>query len=261
MAARQDPVPAEWLALAHDLAKLSGEILRERFRSRLFVESKADASPVSDVDRAVELRLREHLSLRAPQHGVRGEELDDVGTEAEIQWVLDPIDGTRSFVSGMPTFVTLIGLLREGRPVLGLIDQPIVGDRWLGAVGHGTRCNGETVETRRRLRLEEAWLGTTDPLFFDEQRAPGYRSLRAATGGHQCGGDGYLYGLLSSGHLDLVCEAGLALHDWTALVPVVEGAGGRMTDWSGADLVLGSGGDVIAAGTAELHAAALAHLK
>ena len=261
MADAIESVPGEWLSLAHELAELSRETLRERFRSPLSVESKADESPVSDVDRAVELRLREHLAERAPGHGVRGEEFDDVGTGAEFQWVLDPIDGTRSFVSGMPTFVTLIGLLHAGRPVLGLIDQPIVGDRWLGAAGQGTRFNGEVARTRRRPRLEQAWLGTTDALLFEGSRASGYRSLRAATGGHQSGGDGYLYGLLSSGHLDLVCEVGLALHDWAALAPVVEGAGGRMTDWSGAELVLGTGGDVLAAGSPELHAAALPHLS
>jgi histidinol phosphatase-like enzyme (inositol monophosphatase family) len=164
--------------------------------------------------------------------------------------VLDPIDGTTSFVAGRPIFGTLIALLKGGFPVLGVIDQPILGERWVGAIGRGTTFNGAEVRTRPCRELSDALLATTSPSLFDDHAAEHFMALAQKTAHRRMiwGGDCYNYGLVASGQIDLVCEAGLKLHDFAALVPVVEGAGGTMADWNGDPLHAESEGHVIALG-------------
>lgn len=230
------------LTLAHRLADASGAAIRPYFRAAFDQERKGDASPVTQADREAEAAMRAVLGAERPHDGIIGEEYGEERADAERLWVLDPIDGTRSFIAGRPIFGTLIALLEHGRPVLGVIDQPITGERWAGAAGMPTLFNGAPVQTRRGRSVEQAIFATTAPWFCTP-----FDALREATGDTLLGGDCYNYALLASGQVDLVAEEGLKLYDFAALVPIVEGAGGRMTDWRGAPLGMDSAGQVVAA--------------
>lgn len=238
------------LALAIRLADAAGAAIRPHFRSGLESERKEDASPVTIADRAAEEAMRRILRAEVPRDGVIGEEFGTEEGASGRTWVLDPIDGTISFLAGRPIFGTLIALLVDGWPVLGVIDQPILGERWLGASGRPTTFNGAPVRTRACRALDQMTLATTGPQYFDDHEGEHFMTLAARTDHKRMmmGGDCYNYGLLASGHLDLICEAGLKLHDWAALVPVVEGAGGTMCDWNGDPLHAGSDGQVLALG-------------
>lgn len=245
-------VSADDIALAHALADAAGAVIRPYFRARVPVETKADASPVTLADRAAEAAMRRIVEAERPGDGIIGEEYGPVREGARRQWVFDPIDGTRGFIAGRPLFGTLIALLDDGVPVLGIIDQCIARDRWLGTAGQPTTLNGATVATRQCDKLGAAHLATTSPYLFDEAGRAVFERLRAAARDTLLGGDCHNYALLATGCLDLVVETGLKLYDWAALVPVITGAGGVMCDWSGAPLRSGSDGRVIAAGTAAL---------
>ena len=240
--------------LAGRLADAAGEAIRPLFRSDFAEEAKADASPVTEADRAAEAAMRAIIEAERPDDGIVGEEYGTHKDGASRTWVLDPIDGTISFIAGRPIFGTLIALLQDGFPVLGIIDQPIAGERWVGRIGEGTTLNGKPVKTRACRSLEDATLATSSPHYFDAEQADAYMSLAQKIAGDKrqgmivYGGDCYNYGLLASGHIDIVCEAGLELFDFAALVPVVEGAGGTMCDWAGEPLHAGSTGEVIAMG-------------
>lgn len=238
------------IALAHRLADAAGEAIRPHFRALTDTERKQDATPVTVADRAAEEAMRRLLKAEMPRDGVIGEEFGTEEGNSGRTWVLDPIDGTVSFIGGRPIFGTLIALLVDGFPVLGLIDQPILGERWIGASGRPTLLNGNEVRTRTCRELTGAMLATTGPHYFDEHQGAHFMALAAKTDHKRMmmGGDCYNYALLASGHIDIVCEAGLALHDWAALVPVVEGAGGLMCDWNGDPLHAGSDGHVLAIG-------------
>lgn len=237
------------IALANRLADAAGAAIRPLFRSDCAHEAKADASPVTQADRAAEEAMRRILTAEAPTDGIIGEEFGATRPSASRQWVLDPIDGTISFMAGRPIFGTLIALLDGGFPVLGIIDQPISGERWAGALGQPTLFNGAIAETRRCRALADAVLASSGPQYFDDHAAEHFMALAAKTSRRTVwGGDCYNYGLLASGHIDLVVETGLKLHDYAALVPIVEGAGGTMSDWNGDPLHQASAGDVIALG-------------
>ena len=259
-----EPLARELLALAHELADAAGEVSRRWFRTGLDADDKADQSPVTRADREAEEAMRALLRAKAKGHGVIGEEHGAENAGADLVWVLDPIDGTKAFLAGKPLFTTLIGLLWEGRPVLGLIDQPVLRDRWSGAVGHGGRFNGAAARTRACPGVASARLSTTGPQYFTDAGRRAFDGVASRAKLLSYGGDGYQYGLVAGGSLDLVIESGLALHDWAAVVAVVESAGGIATDWSGAPLRLADGkkssGDVVAAGDARAHAEALALL-
>ena len=243
---------AAHLALANQLADLSGAIIRRHFRRRLKVDEKADHTPVTLADRAAEAAMRRLIAARFPAHGMLGEEYGGVRTDADDVWVLDPIDGTKSFISGVPLFGTLIALTHRGRPVLGVIDQPISGERWVGAQGRRTTLNGKPVKTRACHNLEEATLYATAPDMFGKRDAAGFARLRRRVALARFGADCYAYALLASGFIDLVAEANLKPYDFCALAPVIEGAGGTITDWRGKPLDLTSDGRVLAAGDKRL---------
>ena len=241
------------LLLANRLADVAGETIRPFFRAAFTHEAKGDASPVTEADRAAEAAMRRLLDAEAPRDGIIGEEYGSERSEASRQWVLDPIDGTVSFMAGRPIFGTLIALLQDGWPVLGIIDQPISGERWVGALGQATRFNGKPATTRTCRNLSDAVLATTGPQYFTDHDGEHFMVLAGQTAHKRMvfGGDCYNYGLLASGHIDLVVEAGLKLHDYAALVPIVEGAGGLMCDWAGDPLSIDSadqGGRIIALG-------------
>ncbi|PAX07542.1 inositol monophosphatase family protein [Sphingomonas lenta] len=242
------------LDLAQRLADAAGAAIRPYFRNEHGAEEKEDGSPVTLADRAAEAAMRRLLDAEAPGDGVVGEEYGEKPGVTGRRWVLDPVDGTRSFTAGRPIFGTLIALVHEGWPVLGVIDQPIAAERWLGAAGRPTTFNGAPVHTRVCPELRGAMLATTSPHLFTDADVPHYMALVAAVYGTKTGqgpiygGDCYNYGLLASGWLDLVCESGLKLHDFAALAPIVEGAGGRMCDWNGDPLTADAQGHVLAIG-------------
>ncbi|MEQ8968589.1 MAG: histidinol-phosphatase [Azospirillaceae bacterium] len=249
------------IALAERMADAAAEITRRHFRGDFAVEGKEDRSPVTIADREAEMALRTVLGDHRPDDGVIGEEFGVERGDARDVWVLDPIDGTRAFITGKPTFGTLIALVRDGRPVLGVIDQPIVGDRWVGAAGHPTRHNGRPVTTRTCGNFAAAYASTTGPhLFASDSDLAAFERVADRVRDTVYGMDCYAYGLLASGHLDLVIESGLKIHDFAALVPVVEGAGGAMRDWTGRPLTAESSGRVLALGDPSLLDATLALL-
>ncbi len=239
------------------LADAAGEMVRRYFRAPLAVDSKADDTPVTIADREAEQAMRSLIEETYPEHGIIGEEFGSVRENADYVWVLDPIDGTKAFITGKPMFGTLIALLRNGTPLLGIIDQPVLGERWIGAEGLATTFNGTPAATKGCAALNGAILNTTTPDMFVGGDAARFGDLGAAAKATHYGGDCYAYGLLASGFIDLIAEADLQPYDFCALIPVIEGAGGVMTDWQGRALGLKSDGRVVAAGDAAVHAQAV----
>jgi histidinol phosphatase-like enzyme (inositol monophosphatase family) len=247
------------VALAVRLVEASAAEIRPRFRRPIHTERKADISPVTEADRAAERAIRDILTVERPGDGIVGEEYGNNAGTSGLTWVIDPIDGTKAFMTGRSTFVTLLALLDGDRPILGVIDQPITGDRWIGVAGRPTLHNGQAVRARATVTdVGASTFSTTDPNLFPDRDAGAYSRISAASGMRTYGGDGYAYGLLASGWIDIVLESGLKLHDFAALATVIEGAGGIMTDWEGRALDAKSDGRVLAAGNAELHAQLLA---
>jgi len=242
-----------FVQLANRLADEAGQVIRPYFRSGLEVIGKQDASPVTVADRESEAAMRAVIERAFPAHGILGEEHGAVRLDAEYVWVLDPIDGTKSFISGFPLFGTLIALLHRGRPVLGIIDQPVIRERWVGAEGRPTTFLGKPARTRPCKRIADATLYSTSPDMFRGPDAPGYDQLRKQVKLPRFGGDCYAYGQLANGHVDIVVEARLQPYDYLAQVPIIAGAGGILTDWQGKPLGLESDGRIAAAGDPRLH--------
>jgi myo-inositol-1(or 4)-monophosphatase len=248
------------IAAAEAAADVAGAVVRPFFRAGLGADLKADRSPVTIADRTAEQAMRAVLSERFPDHGVLGEEFGLDRPESRMRWVLDPIDGTRAFITGRPTFGTLIALLDGDRPILGVIDQPVTRERWVGAVGRRTRFSGTlggSAGCRPCAALAGAELSCTSAEMMAGDAWPRWQRLAAAVRRNYWGGDCYAYGLLALGQIDVVAERDMKLWDWAALVPVVEGAGGRVTDWSGAVLRPDGDGTVLAVGDAALLAPAV----
>jgi histidinol-phosphatase len=248
------------VAFAAELADAAGWAIRPYFRQALRVDDKPDLSPVTAADRAAELAMRDLIERRYPEHGIVGEELGRVREDAELVWVLDPIDGTKSFISGVPLFGTLIALTENGRPVLGVIDQPISRERWVGAAGRPTTLNDAAIRCRPCAGLSAATLFATTPEMFLGSDALAFARVSAAVKLSRFGADCYAYGLVAAGFVDLVIEASLKPYDFCAMLPIVEGAGGVATDWRGERLGLASDGRVVIAGDRRAHQAALALL-
>ncbi|MGE4279368.1 MAG: histidinol-phosphatase [Magnetospirillum sp.] len=254
-------LPAEFVALAHDLADAARPVIRKYFRTPVTVDDKDDSSPVTIADREVEATMRALIKARFPDHGILGEEHGRENVDARYVWVLDPIDGTKAFITGKPSFGTLIALCENGVPILGVIDQAITGERWIGGRGLPTTLNGEVVRTRSCDALEKAYAYTTGPEYFDDVTRPGWERIAARVKLPRYGCDCYAYALVATGFVDLVAEAGLKPYDYCALVPVIEGAGGKVTDWNGDAVSIASPGTICAAGDARLHALALEVLQ
>ncbi|RJF92781.1 histidinol-phosphatase [Noviherbaspirillum saxi] len=239
--------------LAHSFADTAGAMSMQWFRTRLDIDTKADASPVTIVDQEVERLLRASIGEHFPTHGILGEEHGRDRIDAEYVWVVDPIDGTRSFITGSPLWGTLLALLRQGRPQVGMIDMPALEERWVGCAGQPTRFNGVDCHTSGCTRLDQARVYATSPDAFTATEWAAFDAVSRAAQMRRFGGDCHSYGLLASGHVDLVIEAELQPYDYLALVPIVEGAGGVITDWRGKALNIRSDGRVVAAATPELH--------
>jgi len=242
------------LAGAEAAADVAGAVIRPLFRNRLAADLKGDLSPVTLADRTAEQAMRAVLGQRFPGHGILGEEFGLDHPASALRWVLDPIDGTRAFITGRPVFGTLIGLLDGEEPILGVIDQCVTGERWIGAAGRATRFRspfGGVAGCRACPTLAEAELSCTSPEMFGAD-LPAWERLSAAALRTSYGGDCYGFGLLALGQIDIIAESGMKVWDWTALVPVIEGAGGRLTDWNGEKLRPDSEGRSLAVGDAAL---------
>jgi inositol-phosphate phosphatase/L-galactose 1-phosphate phosphatase/histidinol-phosphatase len=249
-----------FLALASDLADAAGAAIRPYFRQPLAVDDKPDLSPVTIADRAAEAAMRQLIAARFPEHGIIGEEYGAERADAEFVWVLDPIDGTKSFISGVPLFGTLVALAHRGRPVVGIIDQPISRERWIGAKGRPTLFNGAAVRCRACSGLSTATVFSTSPDMFRGDDAAAHTRVAAAAKLVRFGADCYAYGLVALGCIDLVIEASLKPYDFSAMLPIVEGAGGIASDWRGTPLTIASDGRVVVAGDRRAHEQALALL-
>lgn len=235
----------DFITLATKLADESGEIIRPYFRATIDIETKSDKSPVTIADRAVEERLRAIIEQARPEDGIIGEEFGIKDSKNQYDWVLDPIDGTKSFITGRPIFGTLIALCENGVPILGIIDQPILNERWVGVKGQKTTCNGKPATTRKCSKLSNARLASTDPHYMEDDLR---KTLHNKSSLFSWGGDCYSFALLASGHIDAVIESGMGTYDFAAMPPIIEGAGGWMGDWNGNPLTTKSGGSVIAVG-------------
>ena len=252
--------PDAFLAFALSLADAAGDVIRPYFRKPLAIRDKADLTPVTAADRVAEETMRALIEERFPEHGILGEEFGRVREDAEFVWSLDPIDGTKSFISGVPLFGTLIALTRGGRSILGVIDQPILRERWVGAVGRPTTLNGAAIRCRACPVLAAATLFATTPDMFKGEDAASFARVSDKVKLTRFGADCYAYGLVATGFVDLVLEASLEPYDFCAMVPIVEGAGGVATDWRGGSLHLASDGRILVAGDRRAHDAALALL-
>ena len=240
----------QFVAAAEAAADVAAAVVRPFYRQGVAADVKGDASPVTIADRNAELAMRALLAERFPEHGILGEEFGLDRPEARLRWVLDPIDGTRAFITGRPLFGTLVALLDGPTPILGVIDQPITGERWIGVRGQPTRFRGlhGTAGCRPCPDLAGAELSCTSPDIFSPEQTAAFKRLQAATRRTSWGGDCYAYGLVALGAIDVVAEPGLKVWDWAALVPVIEGAGGRVRTWTGEELHPEGSGDVVAVG-------------
>ncbi len=235
------------------LAEAAGKIIRDKFNKNRAVQYKDDGSPVTSADRDAETVMRDMIMVEYPKHGILGEENKSWQEESECLWVLDPIDGTRNFASGFYNFGTLIALVIGGRFALGIINQPVLKQRWVGVTGRGTVFNGKVIETRECSQLGEAWMCSTTPDMFKGSKETAYTKLSSIVRNTIFGSDCIGYGMLSCGKVDIVCEAQLKPWDFAAHIPIIEGSGGIITDWLGKKLTLESSGEVLATGSEKLH--------
>lgn len=240
----------EIIDFANHLADLSVPIAKKYFRAADNGEiQKEDLSPVTKADQEIEALLRIKIAEKFPSHGIIGEEYGNTQPKADYQWIIDPIDGTSSFIMGRPTFGTLIALAYKGRSVIGIVNQPINGERWLG-IDDGTSksgawLNGKPIKTRSCTNIEDAIISTTSPYFFDEFSWLKFQKLAKMAkyqryGGVIYGGDCYSYALLASGFVDIIVEPNLKVYDYAALIPIIKMAGGAIGDWVDEDLGLRS---------------------
>lgn len=258
--------PVDFSAFVEDLARVSGEAILPFFRSAIHAADKSHGGvfdPVTEADRAAETAMRRLIMRDFPSHGIVGEEFGEHAADAEYVWVLDPIDGTKSFISGFPTWGTLIGLTHKGAPCYGMMHQPFTREAFFGdgaAAGwRGPGRNGEQAERKLMARkcasLAEATLYTTHPTLLAEGTLEAFRSVEDKVRLSRYGGDCYMYCMLASGHIDLVIESGLNAYDIVALIPIIEGAGGVVTTWDGNPAA--AGGSILAAGDRRVHEEAM----
>lgn len=255
----------DFAAFVDELAAVAGETIRPFFRSALSVENKSRSGgfdPVTAADRAAETAMRALIKKTFPAHGVIGEEFPAEQPHAEYVWILDPIDGTKSFICGLPAWGTLIALTRRGEPIYGVMYQPFIGEHFSGD-GAGARYRGpagnRALQTRACARLGDAIMLTTSPLLMNETDRQCFARVEQVVRLSRYGGDCYAYCVLAAGHVDLIIETELKPHDVLALIPIIEGAGGIMTTWE--NNPPHQGGRIIAAGDRRVHAQAMEVLK
>jgi inositol-phosphate phosphatase/L-galactose 1-phosphate phosphatase/histidinol-phosphatase len=247
----------ELIDFANNLVDKSGDSIRKHFRNINNFISKGDLSPVTIADQEAEQILRALIKEKFPEHGIQGEEFGIENADSEYRWIIDPIDGTTSFMIGRPTFGTLIALIHNGKTILGVIDQPIASERWLAYNGLGATLNNKKINTRACAKIKDAVLCTTGPNYFTPEKLKLFNQASEKSRFTIYGGDCYSYGLLAAGHVDLVIESGLKQHDFFPLKTIIEEAGGVITDWHGKELDMQSDGDIVVAGDERVHSEAL----
>lgn len=263
--ASEDPLLADLASFALELARRARVETIARFRRQCSVENKGTGStfdPVTEADRAAEQAMRQLIRGSFPTHGITGEEWPSHTGTSNYVWSLDPVDGTRSFICGLPTWTTLVALLDEGAPVLGLVDAPCLDEIYVGFEGRSCLLSGtqrSDIRTSGCARLAEARLSTTDPALFDPGATEAFDRLRQQIRTVRYGYDAYAYARLAAGSLDLVIESGLKSHDYNALIPLVSAAGGAIGDWRGGQAY--EGGKIIAASTRKLFDEAVGYFE
>lgn len=251
----------QFITFAHEVADAVGQIHRQYFRQPITTEYKADSSPVTQADQESERCVRDMVMKRFPDHGILGEEYPAHQPDADYVWITDPIDGTKYFMTGHPLFALLLGLAYKGEFVLGIIDQPISGERWTGADGIGSFLNGEKINTRPCPALNKAIIARPGYEWHTEGRDHYIDNIWKASHWAQWGVAPYDYGLLASGHIDLIINAGPLVHDYAALDPIIRNAGGIITDWHGQRLHINSPNHVVACGDKNLLPEIIKHLN
>ncbi len=248
----------QFTEFANHLADIASEISRHYFRKENGEFAKEDDSPVTLADREIEAALRDEIIKHYPTHGIIGEEFGSLNKNAEFCWIIDPIDGTSSFIVGRPIFGNLIALRINNSLELGIMNQPITNERWLGINGFGSFLNGKKIQTRSCKSLSEAVLCTSSPFFFKEKNQLLFTEFCKQTkyqhlGGAIYGGDCYSYACLASGFIDIIIEPELKIFDFAAHIPIIENAGGIVSDWLGNKPKLESGAKILACGDKNLH--------
>lgn len=245
---------SKFLEFANLLADEAAIISRKYFRQPLVIDNKSNNTPVTLADREIETKLRQLIREHYPEHGIIGEEFCNQETSSHFTWVLDPIDGTVAFSSGKPLFTTLIALLEDGQPLLSIINQPIIHERFIGVMNSGSCLNGARITTSNTVKLSEVRLNATTPYMFKTAAEwASFDRLKSQVKLTSFGGDAYGFALLAAGHIDVIMEADLQYYDIAALVPVITAAGGLITDWQGNELTADFNGQCLACANAELH--------
>ena len=252
----------ELINFANHLADVCEKIAQKYYRANNGEIAKDDDSPVTKADREIEAIIREEIGKKFPDHGIIGEEYGNHNIDAEFVWILDPIDGTSSFIIGRPLFGTLIALTQNGKSILGIMNQPILAERWVGIAGKGSYFNGQKIHTRNCQNISDAVMCASSSFHFKEEEETLRKKISSMTkyqrlGGIIYGGDCYSYASLASGFVDIVIDPGLQVYDYAALLPIIEEAGGIVTDWEGNDLKLQSDVRLIACANKSLHEQAL----
>ena len=265
----------ELTSFTNKLADKSGGVIKKYYRQLDKIETKGDSSPVTIADKEVELALRDMIKEQYPNHEIEGEEFGlENENKSDYRWVIDPIDGTLAFIAGRPTFGTLISLLYKKKSILGVIDQPINNERWVGLSGsgatfnkfNGTNNNNESksksaISTSNCEDLKDAIICTTGPNYFTEEKLKIFNKISVCAKYTIYGGDCYNYGLLALGQVDAVIESGLKPHDFFAFIPIIKEAGGVVTDWQGSELSHDSCGDIVVSCNEKIHAQILQNTK
>jgi len=244
----------DFVSFANHLSDESAKIIKQYFRKSFDVENKKDESPVTIVDKNTELKIRDLISNKYPNHGILGEEFESKDTNSEYLWVIDPIDGTRSFIAGSKDFGTLIALLHNKKPILGIINCPIHEERWVGIRGQQTTMNGQKVNTSNKKTLDQSYLSSTGLYMFENDNfKKSFEKIINKTKSYRYGGDCYNYGMVASGYIDIVIENMLKIHDYMALIPIIEGSGGKITDKQGKMIDFESDGSIVVSANQNLH--------
>ena len=247
----------EFISFANILADESSKIVMKYFRQNIKIENKDDNTPVTIADKKSEIIIRELINNAYPNHGILAEEFDDTKPNSEYIWVVDPIDGTRSFIAGHKDFGTLIALLYKKKPVLGIINCPAHKERWIGVENQITTLNGKNIKTSSKKSIEDCYAITTGLYFKNETFRNGFENIIKKSKYYILGGDCDMYGMLSSGFVDIVVEDTLKAYDYMALVPVIQGAGGVITDKYNKPITLDSDGSVVATANSLIHKQAI----
>lgn len=258
-------IDKQHISFAHETLDQCRHISLRYFRAEHNRQLKHDMTPVTQADKQCEQFIREQIMQQFPMHGIIGEEQAAHQSDAHWQWIIDPIDGTKSFAAGNPIFGTLLCLLFEGKPLLGIVDMPALNERYVGVSGQASKAYRGQKEfickPNQTTDLSQARVFATTPDMFDDTQQNAFSQLSRHCQYRGFGGDCYNYALLASGHIEIVCEAQMKHFDYLPLCPIIEGASGRISDWLGAPLTLTSNGTVLASANATLHAKALAELQ